>query len=136
ARQPRATASSTENLHAAAVGAALPEWFNANRRTMLAESAYPPRDLLANLSEVIEDLQAEDLRFVAGSALGPRLKALRTAVNRLEAESARTLEAFDRTNAYDLEGSFSAASWLRHRCNVSYGTASNQVQLARRLAEL
>ena len=103
---------------------------------MLVQLLDSPRDPLADLSEVIDDLQAEDLRFQAGSGLGPRLKALRRSINRLEAEAARTLEAFDRTNAYEVDGSLSAASWLRHRCNLSYGTASNQVQLARRLPEL
>src|SRR2546429_3800300 len=110
--------------------------FNANRYSMLADLFDPPRDPLADLSEVIDGLQAEDLHFQAGTGLGPRLKALRRNINRLEAEAARTLEAFDRTNAYEVDGSLSAASWLRHRCNLSYGTASNQVQLARRLPEL
>ena len=103
---------------------------------MLAQLLDSPRDPLADLSEVIDGLQVEDLHFSAGTGLGPRLKALRRSINRLEAEAARTLEAFDRTNAYEVDGSLSAASWLRHRCNLSYGTASNQVQLARRLPEL
>src|SRR5437879_13602953 len=101
--------------------------------------AFPfdsPSDPLADLSEVVDDLQAEDLHFQAGTGLGSRLKALRRNINRLEAEAARTLEAFDRTNAYEVDGSLSAASWLRHRCNISYNTASNQVQMARRLPEL
>jgi hypothetical protein len=46
------------------------------------------------------------------------MKAFRRAVNRLEAESARTLEAFDRTNAYEVDGLLSAASWLRHRGEI------------------
>ena len=95
-----------------------------------------PSDPLADVEEAIDDLQQEDLHFQAGTGLGPRLKALRRSINRLEAEAARTLEAFDRTNAYEVDGSLSAASWLRHRCNLSYDTASNQVQLARRLPDL
>jgi hypothetical protein len=47
-----------------------------------------------------------------------------------------TLEAFDRFEAYRADGALSAPSWLRHRCNVSYSSASHQVQLARRLPEL
>ena len=96
----------------------------------------PPRDDLADLSGIIDRLQADDLRLGFGADLGPRLKALYTAVNRLQAEAARTLEAFDRTNAYEADGMLSAASWLRHRCNISYNTASSQVRLARRLPEL
>jgi hypothetical protein len=103
---------------------------------MLAELLGPPLDPLADLVEAIDRLQAEDLRLDAGSELGHRLKTLRGAINRLEAESARTLEVFDRTQAYAAAGSLSAASWLRHRCNLSYGAASDQVQLARRLPEL
>jgi hypothetical protein len=103
---------------------------------MLAETLASPNDALVDLDEVIDRLQVEDLRLEASSWLGSRLKALRGAINRLEAESARTLDAFDRTNAYEVEGSLSAASWLRHRCNLSYTTACNQVQLARRLPEL
>ena len=103
---------------------------------MLAETLTPPLDALTDLSLVIDGLQSEDLRLGAGSELGARLRSLHRAINRLQAEATRTLEAFDRTNAYEVDGSLSAASWLRHRCNLSYGTASNQVQLARRLPEL
>src|SRR5438132_5273149 len=130
------TGRQAENLHAAAVGAGLWDWFKANRRTMLAEPLSPTFDALDSLVGAIDALQAEDLGLVASAKLGPRLKTLRRSINRLEAEAARTLEAFDRTDAYGVEGSLSAASWLRHRCNVSYSTASNQVQLARRLPEL
>jgi hypothetical protein len=103
---------------------------------MLAELLDPPLDSLADLVAAIDGLQAKDLRLEPGSELGHRLKTLRGAINRLEAESARTLEVFDRTQAYAASGSLSAASWLRHRCNLSYGAASDQVQLARRLPEL
>jgi ATP phosphoribosyltransferase regulatory subunit HisZ len=103
---------------------------------MLAEPLVLQHDLLVTMAEVIDGLQSEDLRFQAGSGLGARLKSLHRSINRLQAEAARTMEVFDRTNAYEVDGSFSAASWLRHRCNVSYNTASNQVQLARRLPEL
>ena len=103
---------------------------------MLAEPLAPPLDSLAELSEAIDGLQSEDLHREAGSELGERLKALHRSINRLQAEAARTLEVFDRTNAYQLEGAFSAASWLRHRCNLTYDTASNQVQMARQLPEL
>src|SRR5438105_4052115 len=103
---------------------------------MLAETLTPPLDALADLSVVIDGLQSEDLRLGAGSELGARLRSLHRAINRLQAEATRTLEAFDRTKAYELEGSLSAASWLRHRCNLTYDTASNQVQMARQLPEL
>jgi hypothetical protein len=93
-------------------------------------------DPLADLADAVDGLQAEDLRRAAGCELGPRLRALRTAVNRLEAEASRTLEAFDRSQAYAADGAVSAVSWLRHRCNLSYGQASHQVHLARRLPEL
>src|SRR5437016_516736 len=103
---------------------------------MLAEPLAPPLDSLAELSDAIDGLQSEDLHREAGSELGVRLKALHRSINRLQAEAARTLEAFDRTNAYQLEGAFSAASWLRHRCNISYNSAADLVRLARRLPEL
>jgi hypothetical protein len=103
---------------------------------MIAIPFDSPAHSLADLPEVIDGLQSEDLRRRAGSELGARLTSLHRAINRLQAEAARTLEAFDRTNAYEVDGSLSAASWLRHRCNLSYSTASDQVQLARRLLEL
>jgi hypothetical protein len=103
---------------------------------MIAELLSPPLDALADLEEAIDRLQADDLHLEAGPELGPRMRRLRQAINRLDAESARTLEAFDRTNAYEADGSLTAASWLRHRCNLSYSTASNQVQLACRLPDL
>ena len=91
---------------------------------------------MADLMDAIDGLQDENPHLWSDSEVGTRLVALRKAVNRLEAESARTLEAFDRTNAYEVDGSLSAASWLRHRCNLSYNTAAHQVQMARRLPEL
>src|SRR5207248_5229064 len=91
---------------------------------------------LAELAEAIDGLQSEDVHREAGSELGERMKALHRSINRLQAEAARTLEVFDRTDAYQLEGAFSAASWLRHRCNISYNSAANLVRLARRLPEL
>jgi hypothetical protein len=103
---------------------------------MLAEPLALPRDLLATMSEVIDGLQSEDLHLEATAELGPRLSSLHGAINRLQAEAARTLEVFNRTNAYEADGSLSAASWLRHRCNISYNAASNQVHVARRLPEL
>ena len=77
---------------------------------MLAMPLDPRRDPLADLFEVMNDLQAEDLRFHAGGGLGSRLKALSRSINRLEAEAARTLEVFDRANAYEADGSRSAPS--------------------------
>jgi hypothetical protein len=103
---------------------------------MIAETLDRPLDPLADLAQDIDRLQAEDLHLAPSCELGPRLKALRVAINRLEAESARTLEVFDRTQAYGLDGGLSAASWLRYHCNLSYGAASDQVQRARRLPEL
>ena len=103
---------------------------------MVAEPLAPPLDALTDLSEAIDSLQAEDLRRPSGSELGARLKALHRSINRLQAEAARTLEVFDRTNAYQVEGAFSAASWLRHRCNLSYNAAAGLVRMARRLPEL
>src|SRR2546428_380483 len=44
---------------------------------MLAEPFAPPLDALADLSEVIDSLQAEDLHFQAGSGLGVRVEAAR-----------------------------------------------------------
>src|SRR5207237_2353852 len=108
----------------------------ANRHSMLASAFDSPSDPAADLVDAIDGLQAEDLRRWADSELGGRLKSLRRAINRLEAESARTLEVFDRTQAYEGDGSPSAAPWLRHRCNISYSSAAEQVQLARRLPDL
>jgi hypothetical protein len=103
---------------------------------MIAEPLDPPLDPLADLTLAIDQLQAQDLHLAHGSELGPRLVALRGAINRLEAESARTLEVFDRTQAFVADGALSAASWLRHHCNLSHGAAASQVQAARRLPEL
>jgi hypothetical protein len=80
---------------------------------MLAGSIDPALDSPADLAEAIDLLHAEDLRLEASSGLGSRLKALRGAVNCLEAESPRTLEVFDRTQAYEpgRSPSTSATAW-------------------------
>ncbi|MBO0682748.1 MAG: DUF222 domain-containing protein [Candidatus Dormibacteraeota bacterium] len=103
---------------------------------MIAEPLVTANDPLSDLVSAIDQLQSEDLQLAAGSELGSRLKTLRSVINRLESESTRSLEVFDRTQGFAPEGHLSAASWLRHRCNIAFRTASNQVQMARRLPQL
>ncbi|MBO0683191.1 MAG: DUF222 domain-containing protein, partial [Candidatus Dormibacteraeota bacterium] len=103
---------------------------------MVAEPLVTANDPLSDLVSAIDQLQSEDLQLAGSSELGSRLKTLRSAVNRLEAESTRSLEVFDRTQAFAPDGYLSAASWLRHQCNIAFRTASNQVQMARRLPQL
>src|SRR5437667_229579 len=63
---------------------------------MLAFTVDSPPDFLAGLSEAIDGLQEEDFRLGFGTGLGPRLKALHRAINRLQAEAARPLQAYER----------------------------------------
>ena len=80
---------------------------------MITAPLVSDTDSLADLEYSLDRLHSEDLGPGVGAGLGPRLHALYRAVNRLQAETARTLEAFDRFEAYRADGALSAPCWWR-----------------------
>src|SRR4029077_8449578 len=68
--------------------------------------------------------------------LGEELVRLRHVCDLLELEFAAVAAEFDQTDEYDVQGSVSPVSWIRHHCNVSGHTASQAVCVGEQAAEL
>src|SRR5215470_17407643 len=91
---------------------------------------------LAELAGVIERLGQEDLQQVPSSCLGDDLRAIRCAIDRLEAEFCRRLERFDGDQGWVPDGNASTAGCLSEQCRITRSTAWERVRQARRLGEL
>ncbi len=81
-------------------------------------------------------LANQDLDPVPPVQLGCDIKALRSLIDRLEAQCARRVERFDRDRGYAPSGEGSATNWLRRHCHMSGATADRHVKFARQLPDL
>ncbi len=88
------------------------------------------------LSSVLDSLGGEELSGRFGSQLLPRLRGLLAARNRLDAEIARTVRECELTQASEIDGLKTMASWLRGHGRLSPGAAAGVVRAGRALAEL
>jgi hypothetical protein len=79
----------------------------------------------------LDALADDDVDALSGGQLRDQLQVLLTAVNRLNAEVARRVEAFDRRGLAADDGCRNAAAWLRAFGRLSGHTASGQVKRAR-----
>ncbi len=91
---------------------------------------------LAELAGVVDRLGQEDLQLLPAACLGDDLRAIRCAIDRLEAEFSRRLERFDGDQGWVPDGNASTAGWLSEQCRISRSTAWERVRQARRLGEL
>ena len=69
-------------------------------------------------------------------AVAEHLVALRTGIDRLEAQFSRLLVRFEATHGYEAAGAANLISWLRHACRMGTGAAARRLHLARQLREL
>ena len=76
---------------------------------------YDGRPPVGRLGGALDQLAGEELAGLPVAALGEDVLALGVARNRLEAEFARRLVAFDRGGGAAAAGAASTAAWLRHR---------------------
>src|SRR5712692_1659017 len=81
-------------------------------------------------------LANQDLDPVPPVLLGCDIKALRSLIDRLEAQCARRVERFDRDRGYAPSGEGSATNWLRQHCHMSGAAAERHVKFARQLPDL
>jgi hypothetical protein len=88
---------------------------------------------VGNLASAIDELEGEDLGTVPLAAQGEELVELFRERDRLEAECLRRLARFDAAGGAMVEGARSTRAWLRHRCRMAPGAASERVRVARRL---
>ena len=91
---------------------------------------------LAQIDGAIDRLGREDLQQVPCSCLGDDLRAIRRAIDRLEAEFSRRLGRFDIDQGWVPDGNASTAGWLSVQCRIVRNTAWERVRQARRLTEL
>src|ERR1700674_3053262 len=85
---------------------------------------------------VLERLQAEDVFALPAESMGPDLEELRRHINACEAEFQRRLHRFDKGDGYVADGALTTRAWLRWKCRLTASTASDLVEVARRLPEL
>lgn len=84
----------------------------------------------------LEDFEAEDLDGLTGEAIGEQLPELFAFRNRLDAQIQRRLARFDKLEGYAADRALSAQAWLRWKCHLSAGEASERVKVARRMLDL
>ena len=87
----------------------------------------------AGVTAVLDAFVAADLDARPDLQLADDLRELAMLRNRVDAEFARRLGAFDARGAAAADGAFSTAAWLRINCLMSPATASSRVHLARQL---
>ncbi len=91
---------------------------------------------MSGLRSVLEELRSETLPDLPDALVEEDFSELHRAVELLEAERLRRLAEIDRRRLFERDGHLSAASWLASRFKVAWGTAREQVRIARGLEEM
>jgi hypothetical protein len=91
---------------------------------------------VSGLRSVVEELRSESLPELPDALIEEDFAELHRAVELLEAERLRRLAEIDRRRLFERDGHLSAASWLATRFKVAWGTAREQVRMARGLEEM
>src|SRR5437762_802401 len=81
-------------------------------------------------------LAENDLGPVPPEDLGLDIKAIRSRIDRLEAQCARRIEQFDKFRGFGPRGDTSTTNWLRNHCHMSGFSADKHLKFARQLPEL
>ena len=71
-----------------------------------------------------------------GLSDGEAIQALFRHRNKVDAEIQRRLHRFDKSEGYAADGALTAKAWLRWKCNLTHGQASERVEVAREMQEL
>jgi hypothetical protein len=88
------------------------------------------------LRSALDELRAEDLRFLSDDEVTGRLDELEHASRLIDAERARTLADVDRRGSWTIDGRLSLTSWLSGRHRISHAIAASHVRLARALEHM
>jgi hypothetical protein len=91
---------------------------------------------VSTLRSALDELQAEDLGWLADEQLEEDFGELQRASQVLEAERLRRLAEVQRRASFERNGYLSATSWLADRFRMAWSYASGQVRMARALAEM
>jgi hypothetical protein len=93
-------------------------------------------EIFDEINSLLDRLSAEDLTVVPSAAMADDQIALQRIVSRVQAEFLRRLRRFDSGQGYANTLALSAKAWLRWKCNLTPGAASDQVEVARELDSL
>ena len=97
---------------------------------------FTSQELVAELNQILDLLAVEDLHSLSAESVGDDIKGLLRVGNRVDAESSRRMQRFDKGQGYATSGALTAQAWLRWQCNLTGGAASQRVEVSRQLAEL
>jgi hypothetical protein len=94
------------------------------------------QDWMAGLDSALETLVTEPVVDLPDARLEEDFLELHRRLERLEVERLRRLAAIDRRKLYARDGHLSAASWLVGALRLAWGTAREQVRMARGLEQM
>src|SRR5216684_4061020 len=93
-------------------------------------------EIFEEIRLLLSQLAEQDLTVAPAEAMGEDQIALRQIESSVQAESLRRLRRFDSGHGYQNTMALSAKAWLRWKCNLAPGAASDQVEVARQLDSL
>jgi len=91
---------------------------------------------MSGLRSFVEELRAETLPDLPDALIEEDFEELHRAVELLETERLRRLAEIDRRRLFERDGHLSSAAWLASKFKVAWGTAREQVRIARGLEEM
>src|SRR5205823_7924954 len=91
---------------------------------------------MSSIRSALDELQAEDLRYLGDDELEDDLLELERAANVLLAERLRRLAEIERRRTYLRDGYLSGSVWLGRRAGLSPSEAKQQVRMARALEQM
>jgi hypothetical protein len=91
---------------------------------------------MSSLRSAVAEYAAEDLATVDDPGLMEDLVEMTRQLNALEAQRTRRVAELDTRRCYEDDGAVSAAAWMRYRCKMTAGAASDAVRVARAMAHL
>ena len=91
---------------------------------------------MGSLQSAIDDLKLTSAAEMTGEELSDTLIDLSRQMRSLEATRLRLLAGFEARGLHEIDGHLSVTSWLKHRCRMPRGRASEQVRLSRALTHM
>jgi hypothetical protein len=91
---------------------------------------------VSELRSAIEGMRLETLAELPDARLEEDFAELQRASELIDAERLRRLAEIERRGSYQRDGHLSAASWLASTFKVAWGTARNEVRMARALEDM
>src|ERR1700693_1410023 len=90
---------------------------------------FTSQELVAELNQILDLLGNEDLHALPAESVGDDIKALLRVGNRVDGESSRRMQRFDKGQGYATSGALTAQAWLRWQCNLTGGAVSQRVEV-------